>query len=285
VLRETSFEETFRHFAGRSQLARRSWARWQRDAVEQKAAWLRGHRTRVPYLQTPDSVIGVAAASSHPLKDLKKPELAHYTRDWRPDFAFHFVFAYVTEALGKPPTWQEFGRFCLTDQLAYGMLGRPAELERKRLEGKFGIPSDQARFAVRWRVGIAYYSYMRELYCLAVLRGAGIDARTHPLADVLWRVDLWVDDLCVELFISNVRFKSSSGGRKPKPEGYIGDGPFDIVRVELPKQHKYGELHVPAPDDLLDAVRPHLPPVASDAPVEPVPTSSCSANDGSAAAS
>ncbi|MCO8127269.1 hypothetical protein NHL50_08615 [Acidimicrobiia bacterium EGI L10123] len=109
------------------------------------------------------------------------------------------------------------------------------------------------RFGSSQRVGNAYYSFLRELYVVALLRDRGVDARFHPLADALFRVDLWVDRTNVSLFIGNNLFRSSTTGCKDRPELFLADAspPFQHESIQLPVQHRFGVVHLPE----VDAVR------------------------------
>jgi hypothetical protein len=134
------------------------------------------------------------------------------------------------------------------------MLQDPANAERQRLVRE-GVDPEIAWQAVRWSTGIAYYSFLREMYALAALRDAGIAARYHVVPDVLWRVDLWVDDLCLELFVHNAEFKASEDvGRKTTSAAWLGDGPFEFVKLEMAKQAKFGVVHLPDAGDLVRLV-------------------------------
>src|SRR3954453_14376452 len=99
----------------------------------------------------------------------------------------------------------------------------------------------------------------REMYALAALRDAGIDARCHVVPDVLWRVDLWVGDLCLELFVHNTEFKASEDiGRKTRSAAWLGDGPFEFAKLEMAKQTRFGVVHLPDTDDLVRLVKARI---------------------------
>lgn len=67
------------------------------------------------------------------------------------------------------------------------------------------------------------------------------------MADALFRVDLWIGDTNVSLFIGNARFRSGDSGRKARPEEILAsaDPPFRVASLELPTQHRFGEVHLP----------------------------------------
>ncbi|MBM85285.1 MAG: hypothetical protein CMM47_04610 [Rhodospirillaceae bacterium] len=53
--------------------------------------------------------------------------------------------------------------------------------------------ADRIEDAVRWRLGKFYYSAVREVDLLISINAAGIPLKYHLVADVLLRVDYWVD--------------------------------------------------------------------------------------------
>lgn len=109
-------------------------------------------------------------------------------RDWRPDFPFTVVAHHVVEALGRLPGWPAFREFCESDERARAMLWTPA----REVAAEAG---PAARAALRDRVVRDYRAFLRDTHVLAVLRGHGLDVRVHPLADVVFGVDAWVDRL------------------------------------------------------------------------------------------
>jgi hypothetical protein len=207
-----------------------------------------GHIVSVLYDQTPDAVLDVCRRTEHALGNVSKSVVSQVesVRDWHPNFAFTHVLHLAVERTGKLPTFGEFRDFCRDEPAGQTTLWRPAQemLDRVAL----GTDRSIARDAVRWRIGNAYYSFLREAYVLAVLRASGLLAEVHPLADALFRVDLWVGDINVSLYIGNAMFRSGAAGRKDRPEDVLGDSdpPFRFHSVQLPTQHRFGEVHLPS---------------------------------------
>jgi hypothetical protein len=77
------------------------------------------------------------------------------------------------------------------------MLLTPAQAQVRIAEEAGHAPGVVIRAAMQWRIGNAYPSYRREQYVISVLREHGSDVRCHVLADVLFRVDCWLDLTCV----------------------------------------------------------------------------------------
>ncbi|MEU6155241.1 hypothetical protein ABZ816_35185 [Actinosynnema sp. NPDC047251] len=112
-------------------------------------------------------------------------------REWRPEFAFTHVAHHVVETLGRLPGWDEFREFCETDDRTRSMLWTPAQ------EAIADARADkaQARDAMRRKVLADFTAFLRDTYVVAELRRNGLDVRVHPLADVVFQVDAWVERL------------------------------------------------------------------------------------------
>lgn len=100
---------------------------------------------------------------------------------------------------------------------------------------------------MRWRVGLFYYSFIRELYVISRFRELGLDVRFHPLADALYRTDTWLGNISVSLYIKNGTFRDGGSGRKPQAEKLIGRDRPDLrfVELKIPTQRRWGRVHLP----------------------------------------
>jgi hypothetical protein len=167
-------------------------------------------------------------------------------RDWHPDFAFTHVLHLAVEHTGKLPTFDEFRAFCREDSVGRQTLWDPATEMLGRVAA--GSGRSLVRDAIRWRIGNAYYSFLREVYVLASLRGSGVPVEVHPLADALFRVDLWVEDVNVSLYIGNAMFRFGTAGRKDRPDDLLGDSepPFRFHGIQLETQDRFGQVHLPS---------------------------------------
>lgn len=207
-----------------------------------------GHTTRVLYQLRPCGIEAVCRSSEHPLGNIRK-DVAMAVRpvvDWRPDFAFTHVMHLALEKLGRLPTFQDLARFCAQDPVGCAALGDPARQFRQRVAQQGYAPA-HATQAIRWRIGLAYYSFVREVYTIAVLREAGIDVRAHPLADALFRVDAWVNRTVLSLYIRNPRFRDGPRGRKPRTADILSGAqpPFRHEEIRLEPRHEFGSIHLP----------------------------------------
>jgi hypothetical protein len=245
---ETTSAEVIATFATTPR-ARALLRQWQDDPARPHVPQMvLRHTTRVLYQLEPSRIELTCSASEHPLGDIRK-DVAMTVQpvvDWRPDFAFTHVMHLALEKLARLPTFQDFSRFCLRDPAGHAALGGPAR-QISECASRQGYDPQHARQAVRWRIGLAYYSFVREVYTIAVLRAAGLDVRAHPLADALFRVDAWAGRTVLSLYIRNSRFRDGALGRKPRAADILAGArpPFRHEELRLPTRHEFGCVHLP----------------------------------------
>jgi hypothetical protein len=233
--------------------------RWQDDPARSHVPRVvMAHIARNLYGLAPADVEAACAASEHPLGKIRKADAmaVRPVVDWRPDFAFTHVMHLALESMGHLPTFQEFVRFCADDSVGRAALGDPARQVRERAS-RLGYEPIQAAHAVRWRIGLAYYSFARELYTISVLRAAGLDVRAHPLADALFRVDAWVGRTILSLYIRNPRFRDGRAGRKPRTADILfgAEPPFRHEELRLTTGQAFGCVHLPESDQIMAVAR------------------------------
>lgn len=239
--------------------ARELLRRWREDPARQQVPRaVLGHTARVLYELAPAAVEAACAASEHPLGNIRKADAMAVgpVVDWRPDFAFTHVMHMALESLGHLPTFGEFARFCAEDPVGRAALGDPARQIREE-SCRLGYERERVTQAVRWRIGLAYYSFARELYTISVLRAAGLDVRAHPLADALFRVDAWAGRTILSLYIRNSRFRDGRSGRKPRTADILtgADPPFRHEELRLSTRHVFGCVHLPEAAQIRDIAR------------------------------
>ncbi|MER6999857.1 hypothetical protein [Streptomyces sp. NPDC000410] len=216
------------------------------------------HRTSLVYALAPADVEAVCRITEHALGTVKRSsgESVRAIVDWNPDFAFMHVFHVCMEQLGMLPSYQDVRRYAHSDPLGKRMLGEPAKAKVRELVER-GFSERQVRDAMRWRVGNAYYSFLREMYTVVQLRYSGIDVRVHPLADALFRVDAWVGRTAISLRVGNKKFRQGLGeGRKTPAEELLGAElpPFKFSTIELAPATRFGSVHLPSSQHLNAAV-------------------------------
>jgi hypothetical protein len=245
---QTSPQEVIDTFAVTSR-ARALLRQWRSDhAHPQVPRIVMRHVTKALYELQPSAVEAACTRSEHPLGDIRK-QTAMAVRpvvDWRPDFAFTHVMHFAMEKLGRLPTFQDFTDYCARDPLGRAALGGPAR-DIRRWACAQGYAAGQVSQAIKWRIGLAYYSFAREVYTIAVLRGAGLDVRAHPLADALFRADAWIGRTVVNIYIRNPRFRDGNRGRKPRSAQILAGAtpPFHHEELRLEARHEFGCVHLP----------------------------------------
>jgi len=248
MVMETTSAEVIATFAVTPR-ARGLLRRWREDpARPQVTRIVLAHTTKALYALQPRQVESVCTATEHPLGDIRKAVATAVPPvvDWRPDFAFTHVMHLALEKFGSLPTFGEFSSFCARDPAGAATLGDPARQIREEA-CRQGYPPGQVAQAIRWRIGLAYYSFVRETYTIAVLRAAGLDVRAHPLADALFRVDAWAGRTVLSLYIRNARFRDGPRGRKPRTADILtgAQPPFRHEELRLPTRHEFGCVHLP----------------------------------------
>jgi hypothetical protein len=248
-VRETTAEDVLGRFCT-SVGTRKRFEDWKADPRREEVAPLvLAHRTRVLYYLAEEDVEGVCRDTEHALGPVKRAdgESVREIVDWHPNFAFTHTFHICVERIGAVPTYQQFREFALHDADGQRMLGHPSKETIRRLVDA-GCPQWQAQAAMRWRIGNAYYGFLREVYTLVQLRLRGIDLSVHPLADALFRVDAWIGCRALSLRVGNRKFREgANAGRKSRPEQLLADlePPLQFDTIELEAATTFGQVHVP----------------------------------------
>jgi hypothetical protein len=251
---ETTYQQTVAHFT-RSRRAAAKLAWWRAlPGKEPVARFAERLTSRAIYAVTPEDIERACEETRHALewpngRGLRRsvaegvPEVA----DWYPNFPLVHSLYFATESLGRPPLWDELIEMWRGEGPLREMLGLPA---RRAMNAAIaaGHSAADAEEAMWWRLGNAYYSTLRELYVLAVLRQAGLPAEYHVIADALFRADFWLGDIVISLFVANAQYRDGGGaGRKQLPRDILGDCP-DFTFVDMPRltRREYGTVHLPS---------------------------------------
>lgn len=213
------------------------------------------HQSTVIYRLDPEAVERVCRSTEHALGKAKRAiaESVKPIVDWNPNFAFTHTLHFAMEAMGTLPTWQQFMDFAVNDPRGQKMLWHPALKEIHRVSSLPGGPSwAVAKDSMRWRIGNAYYSFLREIYVVTHLRAAGLDVRMHPLADALFRVDFWCGRTVCSLLVKNAKFHKDGQGRKLPVDQILAGAnpPFRFHKIQLDRASKFGVVHLPSPEQI-----------------------------------
>ncbi|MEV7548481.1 hypothetical protein AB0N89_02530 [Amycolatopsis sp. NPDC089917] len=247
-----------------------SWENNPKRIAHGVVSTMRDHVTKEIYNCTLDTFEWVKENHAHPLEGIKKKDIAHIdlASNWEPDFAFVHLFHLLMEDLGRPPLWSEFDKFAYETDVGLKMFGserlerqkRIYELELKRLRAEHptwkGLEHKAnalAKGSLDWRVGLAYYGFMREMYTAVALRERGLDVRVHPLADANFRADAWIGQSILSVFVINPKYKVEDQqhaekfqkGRKKAVEELFPGNLFDFVELTMESAQEYGKFHFP----------------------------------------
>lgn len=236
--------------------------RWLHDPSKQKTVvpHVLAHQASTIYALTPGDVEHVCLSTEHALGEVRRTaaESVRAIVDWHPAFAFTHTFHFALESMKRLPTWQQFRAFVSDDPRGREMLWRPAQQMIDQVSSAPDGPSRAtATDSMRWRVGNAYYSFLREIYVVTHLRDAGLDVRMHPLADALFRVDFWCGRTACSLLVKNAKFHKDGHGRKlPTSELLSGAAPrFRFHKIQLERASRFGVVHLPSPERIRIASR------------------------------
>lgn len=253
----TSAEDVLRQFCTSSG-TRHVYDTWREDPRRNEVVpAVMHHSARTVYELTMEDVQDVCRETEHALGQVRRAdgEAVSSIVNWHPDFAFTHMFHICMELGGHLPTYQQFRSFAKEDELGQKMLGTPA-MQKVREVVEEGVPESLARAAMRWRVGNAYYSFLRETYTVVSLRELGVDVRVHPLADALFRVDAWAGRKVLSLRVGNKKFREGDHeGRKIPAERWLADvtPAMEFELIELNPATEFGRVHVPSRDHLATA--------------------------------
>lgn len=264
---ETTFGAAVRHFCGRSVSANTRLEDWKKlPGKGPVVKFASGLTTRATYSITPEMIEEACRRTRHALEDpdgrrLRRSvgEAVTPIADWYPNFPIVHSLYFAVERLGRPPLWDEVIALWRQEEPLRSMLGLPAAFA-VRAAVDAGHSQCDAREAMWWRLGNAYYSMLRELYVISVLRQGGWPVEYHVIADALFRADFWLGDTVVSLFVANAHYRDGRGrGRKLSARDVLGDCPdFRFVDMPRPTLHEYGTVHLPKRDSIEEFAATHL---------------------------
>ena len=255
----TTAQQALQHFTKRSPNAHKKYKNWLNTPNKKPVIQLVMNHTTTTYENlTTQQIQHIAQTTEHALGTTNTQQ-AHQTtpiRDWNPNYAFIHTLHHITETIKHLPTWQEFKHIAQTHPTIKPMLWEPAQ-HAIHTATQHGYTPQQAQNAMRHRIGNAYYSFLREAYVHATLREHNIHTHYHPLADALFRVDLYTNTTNINLYIGNKTYKNNNTGRKTSSQQLLQDAnpPFKTINLQLQTQHPYGNVHLPTPHTILTTIQ------------------------------
>lgn len=195
--------------------------------------------------------------SGHALGDVRAGEQLRFIEDFTTPFAFQHLFHWYVEEKKSIPTWKEFRDWMVIDAAAPLWYIPLKEYVKKNHSG---ISSEALSRAARWRLGKVYISNIRELELLGQLRDLGLPINYHLIADVLFRVDFWSENLLICTYFPNEQYRNGERlGRKPPAEQFFEGSfpPYKVIHVPIARQG-FGKIWLAASDSvkaLADQIR------------------------------
>jgi len=232
---------------------------------------IRDHTAKYANLLTAEDVATVAQQPGQDLNTIVGPRAKEFARenllirDGHPDVSFTFLFHAALEELGELPTWSGW-RNWLRNSGAPSVGQATIDIrERARsalghwireAAAVYGLESSQG--AARWRIGLAYFSFLRELWVLGRLRESGLNILCHPYIDLAYRIDGWLTEpqpTVLELYVANTRFRSADSGRKDGARKYVHRAHIVDIGLDPFSPRRVGDLFVPTEQELKSAIR------------------------------
>lgn len=256
----TTASDVVEHFR-RTERAHEIYRDWLNYRHEKVVHRVMSHRAEALYRLTPADVDLVCDSTSqwrenHALGRIRRADGESVSEivKWTSDFAISFVPCHLFEEMGHLPLWPEFRDYCWDyDGDGGEMIGKPLHEARLACYRTGRYSKKQIDDAVQWRLGNAYYSFVREVDLIVQLRDLGLDAQAHPLADALFRSDLWVGDHVVAVYVANNRWRDGRSGSKPLPSQFLGGAQpefkFHVARLD-PRGAQRGQVYRYSREDI-----------------------------------
>jgi len=212
-------------------------------------AEFRAMRHKALFRLAVDEVMSVVHGTRHSLGNLKK-ECATIggIHNFSPPVPMMYGLHLLLEQKGAVPDWDEALDFWFHQrpELFWKPLGK--------IHGMEGLTYDQALCrwetdAVLWRLGTTYYSWLREIHFLAVMREKyGLDLRYHFLADSEFKADFVADKLLIELYIKNDFYKDGPGKGRKETCKKLNPPPFKVIDIPMESEMVAGKVWLVKPD-------------------------------------
>ncbi|WP_315921218.1 hypothetical protein [Mesorhizobium sp. SP-1A] len=134
--------------------------------------------------------------------------------NYSPPVPLVYIFHSILEKMGRVPVWNDIKRHLFGD---FRSLCWVPFCNSRKLNAELPVNQQDTRImdAFLWRMGNAYYSWLREVDLLTYLRRTEkLDLKYHFLVDAEWRADFVAGRILLELYVKNREFKDDDGGRK-----------------------------------------------------------------------
>lgn len=196
------------------------------------------------YSMTVDQVEEACEKTTHALgqtskRHLEANPLFRDINDFNVPFAYLHGMHKMMEDLGRLPLWQDVMPFYEDNpKILLGLYREHFKYEEANTETRRFLDD-----AIAWRLGLAYYSFLREVDLFVRIREVhDIDLRYHLFADVTLSTDFWIDNCIISLYLNNSRFKTADGkGRKKRTSSiFKNNDSLSFIDVDISKRTQRG---------------------------------------------
>lgn len=204
----------------RGDLGRKQYDLWEkrRGKTENWPELMDGFRKlehRILYKLNIVDVDNAIAKTTHSLGNLEKScSKFDNIHNYSPPVPLIYIFHSILEKLGRVPLWNDVQRYLFGEMRSLCWI---PFCKSRNLDPSLPVITHDKRIldAFQWRIGNAYYSWLREIDLLTYLRRKHkLDLRYHFLVDAEWRADFVAGRIMLELYIKNREFKDDGSGRK-----------------------------------------------------------------------
>lgn len=204
-----------------------------------------GHVTQRVYDVTSRDIEDIARTTKNALGSVRQADAARLPamRDWTSPFPLAFALHRFAEDVGVS-TFDEFRTWCSSTPMGQLMVWNDLVAVQQELCDS-GAHHEHVMNASRWRIGNAYYGFMRELYVASILRECGLDIRLHPVAQRVFHVDAWTPEMMLSVTVGNSSHQHGSkrrlnpsllNGHAMRHHSITLDTPVNFGRIHLPER-------------------------------------------------
>lgn len=218
IVTDWSWFEKF--LAQRGELGQKQYQDWERRRGNianwsEIMAGFKALEHRVLYTLQIADIKNAIKQTTHALGNISK-SAANFDgiHNYSPPVPLIYIFHSILEKMGRVPVWNDIKRYLFGD---FRSLCWEPFCNSRSLDPKVPVTQHDQRImdAFLWRMGNAYYSWLREVDLLTYLRRTHkLDLKYHFLVDAEWRADFVAGRVLLELYVKNREFKDDDGGRK-----------------------------------------------------------------------
>jgi hypothetical protein len=213
--------------------------KWSENSDHRRVAWAWGYTHVAPTLE---EVRWALDHSDHALREAEKNKvylgLTPFTdrRDWPMTFLFYRAMV----DLHKIHNFDEWWNYLYYDT-PEDYITPVGKAYREQ-----GRSTQEIINGLKWRLGNAWQSCMREMHFVAVLHDEGYLIHTHPLVDVELKVDAWIGDHLVCIYVSNPEREDAL-----HPNHIFPIPPFTVHNIPVDRQG-HGIVWLVADDHIME---------------------------------